>query len=128
MVGYETGDGESPQIGFIKGVSYKFLKLIEQGNVSYRDKDGEIQIDKMFTVGTKAEAKIYDSMKNADTEVAFMRNKFGGMHYVFVRMDISDEEAESIRAKRREARAQAKITHIQENRMKRQMIGKRWAE
>lgn len=99
-VGLDYGENCSTELGYIRSISYSYIKKASSGEVQYRDKYGDVDIKKMFHLSLRKQARVYDSEKKVNEDIQLLRNDFNGLHYVFIKIEISEEEAKQIRGKR----------------------------
>ena len=100
-VGLEYSDGDSAEIGYIGSIKYGFIEKASKGQIKYTDKWGDIEINKMFSLARKKEARVYDNETKVDNDIKLLRKNFNGLRYIFVKIPISEEDAKIIRQRRK---------------------------
>lgn len=93
--------GEPIKLGFISSIKYNFIEKAARGEVKYLDKYGDVAINKMFSLGNKKEARVYDNEIKIDNDIKVLRNNFTGLHYMFCKVTITEDEAKAIRSGRK---------------------------
>ena len=81
--------GEPIELGFISSIKYNFIEKAARGEVKYLDKYGDVAINKMFSLGNK------------NNEIIALRSNFAGLHYMFCKVNITEDEARAIRSGRK---------------------------
>lgn len=100
-IGMDTADGTNYKLGYIGTVHYAFIKKAHEGTVNFRDRYGEVMVNKMFSTENKKKAKVYDTEDACLKEINFLRNEFRGLGYTFTKSFVNENEAMIIRNNRR---------------------------
>lgn len=100
-VGIDYQDGEPISLGYIGSIKYSFIERAARGEVKYLDKYGDVAINKMFSLGNKKDARVYDNEIKIDNDIRALRSNFAGLHYMFCKVNITEDEARAIRSGRK---------------------------
>lgn len=100
-VGLDYQDGDSILLGYIGSIKYSFIDKASRGEVKYLDKYGDVAINKMFSLAHKKDARVYDNETKVDNDIKLLRENFTGLHYIFHRVNVSEETAKAIRKERK---------------------------
>lgn len=91
----------SADLGYVGSIKYSFIEKAARDEVVYRDRYGEVIINKMFSIERATRARVYDTEAKLASDLALLRDNFSGLHYEFNVVPISEADAIKIRNSRK---------------------------
>lgn len=95
------GDGSMAPLGYIASIKYGFIEKAARGEVGYIDKYGDIAINKMFKLEKKSAARVYNTQDSVEKDITLLKRNFNGLHYFFLPVQVSDNDARLMRSHRK---------------------------